>query len=83
MPFLSGTYFFCKTFVLTGALENMSRDEAKRRLRKLGAKVVDSVSKKTDYVVVGEGPGSKADKAKKLGVKMLDESAFFKLVEEK
>lgn len=61
----------------------MSRDEAKRRLRKLGAKVVDSVSKKTDYVVVGEGPGSKADKAKKLGVKMLDESAFFKLVEEK
>lgn len=58
----------------------MSRDEAKRRLRKLGAKVVDSVSKKTDYVVVGLDPGSKAEKAKKLGITVLDEKGFLKLV---
>ena len=72
-----------KSFVLTGGLESMSRDEAKRRLRELGAKVVDSVSKKTDYVVVGSDPGSKADKAKKLGVATLDEKEFIKLLGEK
>jgi DNA ligase (NAD+) len=72
-----------KSFVLTGSLESMSRDEAKRRLRELGAKVVDSVSKKTDYVVVGVDPGSKADKAKKLEVKILDEKEFLKLISEK
>jgi DNA ligase (NAD+) len=61
----------------------MSRDEAKRRLRELGAKVVDSVSKKTDYVVVGVDPGTKAEKAKKSGVKMLNEKEFLKLIDSK
>lgn len=69
-----------KTFVLTGGLDSMSRDDAKRRLRDLGAKVVDSVSKKTDYVIAGADPGSKADKAEKLGLKILDETAFLKLI---
>jgi DNA ligase (NAD+) len=69
-----------KTFVLTGALESMSRDEAKATLLALGAKVTGSVSKKTDYVVVGADPGSKADKAEQLGVEMLDEKAFLKLI---
>ncbi|HSH43289.1 MAG TPA: NAD-dependent DNA ligase LigA [Arenicellales bacterium] len=70
-----------KTFVLTGALESMTRDEAKEALQALGAKVTGSVSKKTDYVVVGADPGSKADKAEKLEVEMLDEDAFRKLLE--
>lgn len=62
-----------KTFVITGTLSGMTRDEARDRLIDLGAKVTNSVSKKTDYVVVGESPGSKADKAEKLGVTILDE----------
>jgi len=69
-----------KVFVLTGGLASMSRDEARRKLQALGAKVTDSVSKKTDYVVVGEDPGSKADKARTLGVAMLDEKEFLKLL---
>jgi DNA ligase (NAD+) len=69
-----------KVFVLTGGLASMSRDEARRKLQALGAKVTDSVSKKTDYVVVGEDPGSKADKARTLGVAMLDEKQFLKLI---
>ena len=69
-----------KTFVLTGTLAAMSRDEAKEKLTVLGAKVAGSVSKKTDYVVVGEEPGSKADKAAELGIVMLDEKAFLKLL---
>ena len=69
-----------KTFVLTGGLSTMTRDEAKRKLQDMGAKVTDSVSKKTDYVVVGEDPGSKADKARELGVTMLDEKDFIKLI---
>lgn len=69
-----------KTFVVTGVLSDMSRDEAKSALQALGAKVSGSVSKKTDYVVVGENPGSKATKAEQLGVEMLDEDAFHKLL---
>jgi len=69
-----------KTFVLTGALASMTRDEAKEQLQQLGARVSGSVSRKTDYVVVGEDPGSKADKARELGVTMLDEKAFLKLL---
>ncbi len=69
-----------KTFVLTGGLASMSREEARRKLQLLGAKVTDSVSKKTDYVVVGEDPGSKADKAQTLGIAMLDEKQFLKLL---
>ncbi len=69
-----------KTFVLTGTLSSMSRDEAKDRLQALGATVSGSVSKKTDYVVVGVDPGSKATKAEALGVEMLDEAGFTRLL---
>lgn len=69
-----------KTFVLTGTLESMGRDEARDLLISLGAKVTGSVSKKTDYVVVGADPGSKLDKANELGVPTLDEAAFLALV---
>jgi len=69
-----------KTFVLTGTLAGMSRDQAKEKLIALGAKVAGSVSKNTDYVVVGEDPGSKADKARELGVAMIGEKEFFKLI---
>jgi DNA ligase (NAD+) len=69
-----------RTFVLTGGLASMSRDEAKERLTALGARVTDSVSKKTDYVVVGADAGSKADKARKLGIEMLDEAGFLRLI---
>lgn len=69
-----------KTFVLTGTLESISRDEAKQCIRKAGGEISSSVSKKTDYVVVGESPGSKADKAKELGVETLSEKDFLKIV---
>ena len=69
-----------KTFVLTGSLEKMSRDEARAKIRELGGDVSDSVSSKTDFVVVGSEPGSKAEKAKKLGVKILDEKEFLNLI---
>jgi DNA ligase (NAD+) len=68
-------------FVVTGTLSTMSRDEAKQALQALGAKVTGSVSKKTDYVVVGENPGSKATKAEALGITILDETAFHALLE--
>ena len=69
-----------QTFVLTGTLATMSRDQAKDKIRELGGAVSESVSKKTDYVVAGENSGSKAGKAKKLGVKIIDESAFLQLL---
>lgn len=64
------------TFVITGTLNHLSRDEAKERLENLGAKVTASVSNKTSYVVVGEDPGSKLDKAKELNIAILDDHAF-------
>jgi DNA ligase (NAD+) len=70
-----------KTFVLTGTLEKYSRDEAKEEIQKRGGKVTGSVSKKTDYVVVGTEPGSKADDAEKLKVAILNEAAFKKLLD--
>ncbi|MFA6132294.1 MAG: NAD-dependent DNA ligase LigA [Patescibacteria group bacterium] len=69
-----------QTYVLTGSLSSMSRDEAKEKLRALGADPIESVSKKTTGVIVGEEPGSKYDKAKKLGVKILSEAEFIKLI---
>lgn len=69
-----------KKFVLTGALKKMTREEIKQKLRKLGGKVSDMVSKKTDYVVVGKESGSKLERARKLGVRIIDEQAFLKLI---
>ncbi len=69
------------TFVVTGTLPNFSRDEAKEFIESNGGKVTDSVSKKTSYLVLGENPGSKFDKAKSLGVKIVDEAGLRKLVE--
>ena len=69
-----------KTFVLTGSLESMSRDDARNKIRELGGDVSESVSSKTDFVIVGQDPGSKADKAKELNVKIIDETEFLKLI---
>jgi DNA ligase (NAD+) len=69
-----------KSFVFTGGLANRSREEAGEIVKQHGGKIVGSVSKKTDYVVVGTDPGSKYDKAKELGVPILDEAGFEKLV---
>ena len=72
--------FAGKTVVVTGTLSKLSRDEAKEALRKAGANVTDSVSKKTDYLIVGEDAGSKLDKAHALGVKTLDERDLLKML---
>ncbi|HYU64973.1 MAG TPA: NAD-dependent DNA ligase LigA [Candidatus Paceibacterota bacterium] len=69
-----------KTFVLTGTLESMSREQAKDRIRELGGNVSSSVSKETDYVITGTEPGSKYGRAQKLGVIILDEAEFLKLL---
>ena len=68
------------TIVVTGSLEGFSRDEAKEAIVSRGGKAAGTVSKKTDYVVVGENAGSKADKAQQLGVKILDEGGFVRLL---
>ena len=69
-----------KTFVLTGELETMTRDEAKEKIRALGGDISGSVSKNTDWVVRGTEPGLKYDKAKKLDVKIINEKEFLKLI---
>jgi DNA ligase (NAD+) len=72
--------FSGKTVVLTGTLSAYSREEAKQKIEELGGRVASSVSSKTDFVVVGADAGSKLDKAKKLGVRTIDEVEFSKLV---
>lgn len=67
-------------FVLTGSLESMSRLEAEKRIKKLGGKVVSSVSKNTDYLIEGKEPGKKRDRARELGIKIIDEEKFLNLL---
>lgn len=76
----SGTKFAGKSFVLTGTLESMSRSEASAEIQKLGGKVTSSVSKKTDYVVVGENAGSKEQKARDLSLNILNEQTFLQMI---
>jgi DNA ligase (NAD+) len=70
-----------KTFVLTGTLARLTRDEARDLILRRGGRVTGSVSRKTDYVVGGESPGSKVDDARRLGVTILDEPAFLAMVQ--
>ena len=69
------------TFVFTGEMDNFTREEAKRLVEEKGGRVTSSVSKKTDYVVAGKNPGSKLDKARRYGVKIIGEEEFTKLIQ--
>lgn len=69
-----------KTIVVTGTLENFTRQQAEETIKQAGGKTSSSVSEKTDFVLVGENPGSKLDKAKKLGVKVIDEKQFLEML---
>ena len=69
-----------KTFVLTGTLSTLSRSDAEARIKQRGGKASGSVSKKTDYVVAGENAGSKLDKARELGVPVLTEADWLKML---
>ena len=71
--------FAGKTFVLTGTLPTLTREEATAKIEALGGKVTGSVSKKTDFVLAGEEAGSKLEKAQELGVKILNEADFIKM----
>jgi DNA ligase (NAD+) len=75
-----GTALAGKTLVLTGTLPTYSRDEAKKMIEDAGGRVSGSVSKKTDYVVAGADAGSKLDKARELGVAVIDEAAMLGLL---
>jgi len=77
----SSGVFFGKTFVLTGTLPTMTRDEAKRLIESKGGKTSDSVSKKTDYVVAGEAAGSKLAKAQQLGIAIIDEDGLLAMAD--
>ena len=81
-PSAAADQFGGKTFVLTGTLPGMTRDEAAELIRSRGGKVVGSVSKQTDYVVAGDDAGGKFEKARKLGVAVLDEAGLRKMLEE-
>jgi DNA ligase (NAD+) len=69
-----------KTIVLTGTLNNMSRDEAKYVIQKMGAKIGNTVSKNTDFVIVGENPGSKVKKAMELNIKIINQDEWIKII---
>jgi len=77
---LKNNKFTGKLFVLTGRLESMDREKAKNEIWELGGQISESVSKKTDFVVVGSDPGSKYEKAKKLGVKVINEKQFLDML---
>ena len=77
-----GELFASLSFVLTGTLPTMSRDEASERIKAEGGKVVGSVSKKTDFVVAGEAAGSKLTKAQALGVRIISEEELMRMIEE-
>jgi DNA ligase (NAD+) len=68
------------TFVITGSLESMSREEAEEKIRLLGGQASNSVSKETDYLVLGKNPGSKLAKAKKLGIKIIAEKELLNML---
>ena len=70
-----------KTLVLTGTLPNLTREQATKLIKRAGGKVVNSVSKKTDYVVAGDSPGSKLAKAEELGIEVIDEKGLRRLRE--
>jgi DNA ligase (NAD+) len=74
--------FYGKTFVFTGALKSFTREEAQRIVEDFGGRAAGSISKKVDYLVVGEEPGSKLQKAKELGIKTISEEEFLKMIEE-
>jgi len=78
----AGGTFTGKTVVLTGSLEALTRDQAKEEIERRGGRIADSVSRRTDLVISGAGAGSKLKKAEQLGIKILDEGAFRKLLEE-
>jgi DNA ligase (NAD+) len=70
-----------KSFVFTGELQATSREKTKEKIKELGGKTPSAISKKTDFLVVGKNPGSKYEKAKKLGVKIISEKEFLKSIE--
>jgi DNA ligase (NAD+) len=82
MPEKESKFFKGKTFVLTGTLSSMERSKAKREIEIRGGHATESVSKKTDYVITGENPGSKLDKARSLNIKILDEKTFLAYLKE-
>jgi len=71
------------SFVVTGTLSGFSRESVKQLIQEQGGKVIDSISKKTSYLVVGENPGSKFEKARDLGVEILNEAGLIALIEGK
>jgi DNA ligase (NAD+) len=75
--------FAGKTFVLTGTLPTLSRDDASTMIREAGGNVSGSVSKSTDYVLAGESAGSKLDKARELGVRVISEKEFMAILDAK
>ena len=78
---LAGSVLAGKTFVLTGSLALLTRDEAKAKIRHVGGTISESVSSNTNFVVVGSEPGEKYEKAKKLGIKTINEEEFIKMLQ--